>query len=330
MVSLSLHSALSGVPASVLEGALVLLPRARPFPGLARLRAPAWAALLPISIIVGTFGLLIAPGMAPSTVLAAAITTPLLAVIAVFLVVRARRLVLPLAAAAGGLALWATGQGGHVGTGVITALACLTVGTALQRLIPGRWLLFGVVAMSAVDIALLLAGPGYHETAVLAAAQTNFHGPRFTGARIGGTTIGYPDLFLAALLGASLAGQRAQAWAAGLLVVFAVGYDSMLSPGLLLPATVPIALTLVVIGFIRHRRSRARRAGRAGLAAATPATPCDPPTGLSDTRAPGARAARRTCPAQVSARRASLTPTSRPDSRTTLRSADGVEVGGQR
>jgi hypothetical protein len=62
MVSLSLHSALSGVPASALEGALVILPRARPFPRLGRLRAPAWAALLPVSIIIGTFGLLVAPG----------------------------------------------------------------------------------------------------------------------------------------------------------------------------------------------------------------------------------------------------------------------------
>jgi hypothetical protein len=305
MVSLSLHSALTGVPASVLEGALVLLPRARPFPGLARLRAPAWAALLPVSIVVGTFGLLIAPGLASPTVLAAAITTPLLAVIAVLLVVRGRLLVLLLAAVAGGLAVWATGQGGHVGTGVVTALACLTVGAALQRLIPGRWLLLGVVAMSVVDITLLLAGPGYHETAVLAAAQTNFHGPRFTGARIGGTTIGYPDLFLAGLLGASLAGERAQAWAAGLLIVFAVAYDSMLAPGLLLPATVPIALTFAVIGFVRRRR---QRAGQGRRAAAAPATHCEPPTALSDTRAPGVRTARRTCPQHASARRASLTP----------------------
>ena len=255
MISLSLHSALSGVPASALEGALVILPRARPFPRLGRLRAPAWALLLPVSIIVGTFGLLVAPGLASPTVFAAAITTPLLAVIAVLLVVRARLVVLPLAALAGALAVWAGGQGGHVGTGVVTALACLTVGAALQRLIPGRWLLVGVVAMSAVDIALLLSGPGYHETAVLAAAQTNFHGPRFTGARLGGTTIGYPDLFLAALLGASLAGDRAQVWAAGLLMMLAVAYDSMLTPGLLLPATVPIALTLVVIGFVRRRHS---------------------------------------------------------------------------
>jgi hypothetical protein len=305
MVSLSLHSALSGVPASLLEGALVLLPRARPFPGLARLRAPAWAALLPLSIIVGTFGLLIAPELAPRTVLAAAVTTPLLAVIAALLVVRARLLVLPLAAVAGGLAIWATGQGGHVGTGVVTALACLTVGAALQRLIPGRWLLVGVAAMSVVDITLLLAGPGYHETAVLAAAQTNFHGPRFTGARIGGTTIGYPDLFLAALLGTSLAGQRAQAWAAGLLVVLAIAYDSMLSPGLLLPATVPIALTLGVVWLVRHRLRCARHAR---LSATAPVTGCEASTALGGTLAPATRTARRTCPQHVSAHRASQTP----------------------
>jgi hypothetical protein len=210
-------------------------------------------------------------------VLAAAITTPLLALVAVLLVVRARLVVLPLAALAGGMAVWATGQSGHAGTGVITALACLTLGAALQRLIPGRWLLLGVLAMSAVDITLLLAGPGYHETAVLAAAQTNFHGPRFTGARIGGTTIGYPDLFLAALLGASLAGERAQVWAAGLLTVSAIAYDSMLTPGLLLPATVPIAITLAVIWFLRHRlRSRPSHGE-----AAAPALGCEPPTTLS-------------------------------------------------
>lgn len=253
MVSLSLHSALSGIPAAVLEGALVLLPRARTFPALSRLRSPAWTALLPVSIIVGTFGLLLAPGLASPTVLAAAITTPLLALVAVLAVVRARLVIVPVAIAAGVLAIGTDGLGGHIGTGVVTALACLTVGAALQRLIPGRWLLVGVVAMSVVDIALLLSGPGYHETAVLAAAQTNFHGPRFTGARIGGTTIGYPDLFLAALLGAALAGQRAQVWGAGLLMVLAVAYDSMLAPGRLLPATVPIALTLAAVALARYR-----------------------------------------------------------------------------
>jgi hypothetical protein len=246
-----------------------MLPRSAPFPQLARLRSPAWSALLPVSIIIGTFGLLLAPSLASSTVLAAAITTPLLAFVAVIAVVRARLMVLPLAAAAGALAIWASGMSGHVGTGVVTALACLTVGAALQRLIPGGWLLLGVVAMSVVDVALLLSGPGYHQTAVLAAAQNSFHGPRFTGARIGGTTIGYPDLFLAALLGASLAGSRAQVKAAGLLVALGVAYDSLLAPGLLLPATVPIALTLLVVAWVRYRRSRARTAAApAGMSGA--------------------------------------------------------------
>jgi len=272
-----------------------MLPRAAPFPRLARLRSPVWTALLPVSIIVGTFGLLLAPSLASSTVLAAAITTPLLAFVAVVAVVRARLVMLPLGAAAGALAVWATGISGRLGTGVVTALACLTVGTALQRLIPGRWLLLGVVAMSVVDVTLLVSGFGYHQTAVLAAAQNNFHGPRFTGARIGGTTIGYPDLFLAALLGASLAGQRAQAWAAGLLVTLGVAYDSLLSPGLLLPATVPIALTLAAVAWARHRRRRARVARASGPE-------------FSDCGAAAVRTARRTCPEHPSARHGSLTP----------------------
>jgi hypothetical protein len=181
----------------------------------------------------------------------------------------------------------------------VTALACLTVGAGLQRLIPGRWLMLGVLAMSVVDIALLLSGAGYHQTALLAAAQNNFHGPRFTGARLGGTTIGYPDLFLAALLGSALAGRRAQVWAAGLLTVLAVGYDSMLSPGRLLPATVPIALTLVVVAGARYLRRRRTHGLRA----------C--PVVLVDSRGPGARTARRACPREPAAHRANLA--ARPD-----------------
>ncbi|HEY2318508.1 MAG TPA: hypothetical protein VGH67_09430 [Solirubrobacteraceae bacterium] len=279
----------------MLEGALVLLPRAAPFPRLARLRSPAWTALLPVSIIVGTFYLLVAPGLASPTVLAAAVTTPLLAFIAVVAVVRARLAVLPLAVVAAVLAIWATGMSGHVGTGVVTALACLTVGSALQRLIPGRWLLLGVAAMSVVDVTLLMSGFGYHQTALLAAAQNTFHGPRFTGARLGGTTIGYPDLFLAALLGSALAGERAQAWAAGLLAVMAMAYDSMLSPGRLLPATVPIALTLAAVVCVRHLR---RRAGTGSASAAAGSGSCGA----------GAGTARRTCARAASGHHASLTP----------------------
>jgi hypothetical protein len=106
-------------------------------------------------------------------------------------------------------------------------------------------------------------GPGYHQAVLLAAAASGFHGPSFTGARVWGTTIGYPDLFLAALLGTYLAGGRSQRLGASLLGGLAVAYDSLLSPGVLLPATVPIALTLSIVLVLRGaRRRRALRSLR--------------------------------------------------------------------
>jgi hypothetical protein len=258
-MGVSLHSALAGTPAAVLEGALVMLPRSQPFPRLARLRSPIWTLLLPGSIIVGTFGLLLVPSMALAVVFLAAVSSPLLAIAGATWVARARLVVVPAAALAAVLAVWASGAGGRLGTAVITALACLTVGTTIQRLVPGRWLVAGVVAMSVVDVALLLAGFGYHQTAVLAAASNSFPGPRFTGARVGAVTIGYPDLFLAALLGAALAGSRDQRRAALLVTGLAIAMDSLLRRGLLLPATVPIALAMIVISLWRWRGVAPRR-----------------------------------------------------------------------
>jgi hypothetical protein len=101
--------------------------------------------------------------------------------------------------------------------------------------------------MSAVDVTLLATGFGYHQTALLAAATKGFPGPLLTGARLGAITIGYPDLFLAAVLGASVAGTRDQWRAGALLTVLAIGLDSLLTGRILLPATVPIAITALVV-----------------------------------------------------------------------------------
>jgi hypothetical protein len=264
-LAFSLQNAVTGVPAATLEAGLVIVPQPQPFQRLGRLRSPLWSALLPGSIIVGTFGLIALPRTASTTLMASAVTTPLLALVALVSVVRARKLLLPLAAIAGALAVLATGLAGQLGAAVMTALACLAIGAVLQRLIPAGWLLAGVVAMSAADIALLASGFGYHQTVLLAAAASNFHGPSFTGARVGGTTIGYPDLFLAALLGTYLAGGKAQRLGALLLGGLVVAYDSLLSPGVLLPATVPIALTLLVVILLRgNRRPRVLRSLRRG------------------------------------------------------------------
>lgn len=234
-----------------------MLPRPTPLPGLARLRSPAWTVLLPGSIVVGTFGVIALPRTATTALAVAAVTTPVLALLALTYVVRARALMLPVALAAAALAITAAGAAGDLGASVITALACLTIGAVLQRLIPGRWLLAGVLAMAAADVALLASGFGYHQTALLAAAARSFHGPHFAGARVGGTTIGYPDLFLAGLLGASVAGSRVQRAGGVLLALLVVAYDSLLAPGVLLPGTVPIAAAL--IGVLALQRCGAGR-----------------------------------------------------------------------
>lgn len=286
-----MQNAASGIPAGALEGALVILPRPAGLPALARLRSPVWTALLPGSIIVGTFGLIALPRSATTTLVAAAITTPLLALLALAWVVRARALVLPVAVVAGALAVSATGALGDVGASVVTALACLTIGATLQTLIPRRWLLPGVLAMAVADIALLASGFGYHQTALLAAAAGNFHGPHFTGARVGGTTIGYPDLFLAGLLGTSLAGSRVQRLGAVLLALLVVAYDSLLSPGVLLPGTVPIAAALIVVLALQHLVALQRRRRAVSASAPLPAAPPHASASSSAGRLPTARRA---------------------------------------
>ncbi|MGH2872459.1 MAG: hypothetical protein ACRDL5_08355 [Solirubrobacteraceae bacterium] len=252
MIGVSLHSAIAAIPAAALEGAIVALPREAVLVRLRQLRSPAWTPLLPGSIAAGTFGVLAVPSGASTLVVVAAVTTPLLAAVAVAFVSRARAPVLAVAVAAGLASVLAAGPIGHLGASVVMALACLTVGATLAAVIPGRWLLAGVAAMAVIDAALLATGFGYHQTALLAAASNGFHGPQFIGARVGATTIGYPDLCLAALVGACLAGGRGQFRAAILVTALAIGCDSMLSRGVMLPATVPIALALAAVTWWRR------------------------------------------------------------------------------
>jgi hypothetical protein len=64
---------------ATLKGALVALPRADALERLKTLRSPAWAVLLPGSILAGTFVPLALPSIAPGLVLLARLLTPLLA-----------------------------------------------------------------------------------------------------------------------------------------------------------------------------------------------------------------------------------------------------------
>jgi hypothetical protein len=236
------------VALALLEGALVALPKAHALDRLGRLRSPAWAAVLPGTIIVGTFGLLALPSMAPGLVLLASVATPLLAVLAVVLVARGQpSTVLPVALAVALAAVLTSGWLGQLSASTLTALGCLPLGAAIVRLTPGPWVPVGVLAMCAVDAALLALGIGQPAYALIADATAHIHGPILNEAGIGSISTDYPDLLLAAMLGGIVAGHTIQWRAAVLVTTLAATYGMLLAVVDPLPATVPIALAFILL-----------------------------------------------------------------------------------
>jgi hypothetical protein len=245
---------------ATLEGALVALPKADALEPLRTLRSPAWAALLPGSILAGTFLPLAMPSMALGLVLMAGVITPLLATVAVLEVVRGpRAALLALAFALAVIAALISGWAGQISATALTALGCLAVGTALARLIPRRWFVLGVLGMCLADVALLASGIGTSAAQLMASATRDVHGPVFSQADIGRVSADYPDLVLAAVLGGFLAGRHRQLIAAVLVAVLGAAYGLLLLPvAHLLPATVPIGLALLMLESLDARRAASR------------------------------------------------------------------------
>jgi hypothetical protein len=122
-----------------------------------------------------------------------------------------------------------------------------------------------MLATAAIDAALLALGPGHSAVGAMAIAQSQLHGPTLDAATIGPISIDYPDLVLAAVLGGTVAADRArQRHAAMLLTGMAGLYGLLLAVIPTLPATVPIALTYFVV---HCERSPRRLGGSADLAA---------------------------------------------------------------
>ena len=251
---------------ATLEGGLVALPRADALAPLKTLRSPAWAALLPVSILVGTLVPLAMPSMAFGLVVLAGVLTPALAAIAILHVVRGPRTALVLVATAlGVMAALISGWAGQISAAALTALGCLALGTALARMIPGRWFVLGVIGTCLADVALLASGIGHSAAILMASATADIHGPVFSQADIGRVSTDYPDLVLAAVLGGFLAGRHRQLLAALLVTAIGAAYGLLLLPlESLLPATVPIALALLLLEGLANRPAlRARWPTRA-------------------------------------------------------------------
>jgi hypothetical protein len=294
---------------SLVQGALVAVPGALRAPWLARLSGRRWAAIPPASVIVfvlvaGAAERASAQGL---TYLALG-AVPALAALALGWLSfdagspRPRRalFVLPLF----GLAWF--DRGGLWGEGaalVLTALSCVTLGVLLAAVTPPRWLAAGIVAMAVADTALVVSEQLQRPNNALNAAHPAAGLPRLQSAIFGSAAMGYGDLFVAGVLGALLAataGRSLQLGAAKLTALLALGFDLLFFLVDELPATVPVALTLLILLGVRRWRpspsSSMRRApgtsapGRGRPVPGPPAPARAQPPPAADRTPPGAAA----------------------------------------
>jgi hypothetical protein len=274
---------------SLAQAAIVALPRVPEIVIVRRLRGRRWALVPPLSVIV--FALVVGAAeraSAQGLTYLALVAVPALAALALgWLTPRARPrrglLVVVLFALAWALRGELLGEAAAL---TLSALSCVALGVLLASVTPPRWLGAGIVAMAIADTALVVSDQLQKPNSALNAAHPAAGLPRLQDAVFGSAVIGYGDLFVAGALGALLIvslGRALQARGAVLAAGFALAFDLLFFAVDELPATVPIALTLIAVTALHRRRSA--RSGRAlapaGSAARRPAR-AQPAPGRSD------------------------------------------------
>ncbi len=258
-----------------LQAAVVLAPK--PVPRLAiadRLRGPGWA-LVPIgSIVVVVFAIRFLSDTASGLTYLALVAVPPLAAAALGWAGRGSR---PLAAIGAGVLFaiaWAAHKTlvGEAAAALLEALSCVTLGVLLAAVTPSRWLKLGIVAMACADTWLVVSDLLQAPNASLVAAHPVGGLPQLQSVLFGSVSFGYGDLFVAALLGAVLASQPSrQRFAAVLTLIIAALFDLLFLVLGELPATVPVALALIVVEAWPRLTSVARSRSTPGDAIPRPA-----------------------------------------------------------
>lgn len=231
------------------QAAVVALP-GRGIPrALRRFAGPAWALILPVSIgfVVGAIALF--PEVARALSWLALLAIPPLAALALGWAMRGARpplalLAIPLLAVG-----WVDQQGlvGEVCLTALTALSCVTLGRLLAGLVPHVWLEAGIVAMAIVDSILVFGNQLQGPNEVLNTAVPAVGLPQLQYLAMPRASLGYGDVFVAGVLGGVLAARgRPQAPVALLVLLLAVAWDFLFYVFDTLPATVPVALALLI------------------------------------------------------------------------------------
>ena len=269
-VALAVQAAMVATPRRVSEGRFYDLTQ--------RLQSRWWAIVPVGSIILFIVAFSVASGTANGLTWLALVAVPILAAVALGWAVRGTRWWLGLLAAPLFALAWADQHTiwGQSAATLLTALSCITLGVLLATVTPTSWLKAGIILMAIGDsyfvLTDLLQAPN-NQLVIAAPHVGGVHLPQLQGVTFQDVLLGYGDLFVAAVLGGVLAREgrrpRSQCAIAVFEGVLAGLFDLLFFVLHELPATVPVALTVIVIEswrWYRRRHPGLRRVGRPAAA----------------------------------------------------------------
>jgi hypothetical protein len=241
----------------------VLAPRAvRPPEWTQRLHGWGWGLVPIASIVLVIFAIRFVSDTATGLTYLALVAVPPLAAAALAWAMRGSRPWLGSLAVPLFLVAWLAKDSlsGEAAAALLSALSCATLGVLLGMVTPPVWLKAGILLMAGADVWLVASDLLQNPNATLVAAHPPGKLPQLQSETFGAVNMGYGDMFVAALLGAVVAGDRVRQWRAGLLtLVFAAAFDLLFFVVNELPATVPVALALIAIEAYPRRVSASRR-----------------------------------------------------------------------
>jgi hypothetical protein len=248
-----------------LQAGVVAAPRPAPrMTRLSRLHGRGWA-LVPIgSIVAVVFAIRFVSDTATGLTYLALVAVPPLAALALGWAMRGR-LRAPVAVAATAVLFgvawgWKASLAGEAAAALLSALSCVTLGVLLASVTPPAWLKAGIVLMAAADTWLVVSDLLQAPNATLVSAHPAAGLPQLQSELFGSVSMGYGDLFVAALLGAVLASRWRTQWRAALLTLaVAALFDLLFLAVAELPATVPVAVALIALELRGRRFSADRR-----------------------------------------------------------------------
>ncbi len=245
-----------------LQAGVVAAPRAAPrMAVLDRLRGRGWALVPIVSIVAVVFAIRYVSDAATGLTYLALTAVPPLAAGALGWAARGSTPTAAIGAIPLFVIAWIAHASlvGEAAAALLSALSCVTLGVLLAAVTPPRWLKLGIVLMAAADTWLVVSDLLQAPNATLIAAHPAAGLPRLQTEIFGSVSMGYGDLFVAALLGAALAANpRIQRGAGVATFAIAAAFDLLFLVVAELPATVPVALALLAVE-ARARISAARR-----------------------------------------------------------------------